>query len=110
MNLNLINEAISQVHDEITKINFNKVNWQNYTEQDFIREAAICICSSQMRYEVALAAGNRIANLNSIKNGNFYSSNDCLFEIQSVFTEPLTVNIEGIQRIIYPRFKNRIIY
>ena len=110
MILNKINNAITAVYDEITKLSNNNENWQKYSEQDFIREAAICICSSQMRYEVAVAAGNKIANLNSIKNGDFYLSERCINDIKTAFIEPLNVCIDLKQRTIYPRFKNRIVH
>lgn len=88
MKLNYINNAITAVYNEISKINCNSENWQQYSEIDLIREAVICICSSQMRYEVAVAAGNKIANLNSVINGDFYISDSFLDDINTAFLEP----------------------
>jgi N-glycosylase/DNA lyase len=109
MNIQLINETIASVCHEIAHSSERKLHWLEMGEVDYIREAAICICSSQMRYEVAEAAGNRIAKMDSLKQKDFYSSINTLHELENVFAEPLEMEINGKTRIGYPRFRNRTI-
>lgn len=109
MNIQLINETIASVCDEIAISPENKCYWHEMNEVDYIREAAICICSSQMRFEVATAAGNKIAQMNALKQKDFYLSNSTFFELSGIFDDPLEVNINNETRKLHPRFKNRII-
>jgi len=89
MNVQLINEAIASVCDEIAISSENDCYWDEMSEVDYIREASICICSSQMRFEVAAAAGNKIAQMDALRQENFYLSNSTLLELRDVFAEPL---------------------
>lgn len=109
MNVQLINEAIASVCHEITNSPEPNHHWHEMHEVDYVREAAICICSSQTRFEVAAAAGDRIANMDAFKQNDFYSSDNVLQELRSVFNEPLEVKIDGKIRRVYPRFKNRVL-
>ena len=107
MSVQLINEAIATVCHEIANLSEPNHHWDEMDEVDFIREAATCICSSQMRFEVAAVAGNRIAKMDAFKQKDFYSSGNTLQELRGVFAEPLEVKIDGEIRSVYPRFKNR---
>lgn len=109
MNIGLINETIASVCQEIMKTSGPKLDWQDMSEVDFVHEAAICICSSRMRFEVAEAAGNRISQMVSLKHRNFYSSTATLRELETIFDSPLEVVINQKTKVVYPRFKNRII-
>ncbi|MFI4910435.1 MAG: hypothetical protein ACIAQZ_02070 [Sedimentisphaeraceae bacterium JB056] len=71
MNIQHINAAIASVCHEIEITREQNLNWSEMDEVDYVREAAICICSSQIRFEVAAAAGERIAAMETLKKTNF---------------------------------------
>ncbi|HOK67558.1 MAG TPA: hypothetical protein PK054_12225 [Anaerohalosphaeraceae bacterium] len=110
INIGLINETIAAVCQEIAKTSKKKMDWHSLSEVDYVREATICICSSQMRFEIAEAAGNRVAQMESLKQRNFYSSITTLQEMEKIFDNPFDVNINGKARNIRPRFKNRYFF
>lgn len=109
MNIQRINDAIASVCNEIVTSEKKSRYWTMMDEVDYIREAVICVCSSQMRFEVAVAAGNRIASMSALKMMKSYHSSSIKDELNNIFREPLEVNFNNKLRTVFPRFRNRIL-
>lgn len=72
------------------------------TDCNLWRELSVCLLSSQVSYELALAAGDRIAELEILSNSKSTCVSAVTIRLQTVLREPMNVN--G-RRIVY-RFYN----
>jgi N-glycosylase/DNA lyase len=83
-------------------------SWRILTEEELLHEAAICMFSSQMVFEVAEAAANRLRErallrpCRRVTRGYSYEA-----RIVAALSEPLAVKRAGIVRYVRPRFRNR---
>ena len=60
MILGAINRTIRELCSEGGGTGYGKTGWQHLTEEELLYEACVCIFGSQMIYEVAVAAADRI--------------------------------------------------
>ena len=60
MNLSAINRAIRRVCYEVRSLCNDNPDWRLFTEEELLYEATICIFSSQMIFEVAVEAANKV--------------------------------------------------
>ncbi len=111
MNLSLINHTIRELCSEIDAINNEQSHWFLLDEEDLLHEAAVCIFSSQMIFEVALGAAKCIRShglMNdptSTKPKDYYQT-----QFEALLSKPVLVEINGEVRSSLPRFKNRLAY
>ena len=60
MNLAAINQTIKAMCPEVEALGVGNYNWRFLTEEELLYEAASCMFSSQMRFEVAVAAADHV--------------------------------------------------
>ena len=82
-------------------------NWCELSEERLFYEVAVCVFSSQMLFETAVATADRIHeeglfDWDSISNTSTYER-----KLLAVLCEPVSVYISGKTRKVRPRFKNR---
>lgn len=110
MNLFVINQTIQEMCLEVANIPQTKMNWRRLSEELILYEAAVCIFSSQMIFEVAEAAAKRILDFGLLRRryltGDFPDYKMLLLD---AWSEPLMVaNRAGFVREVRPRFRNRL--
>ena len=112
MNLNLINETIRATCNDIKAQVGPIINWQQLTEEELFYEVAICIFSSQMLFELAVATADRLQNLHLFRQQRYYfNPNDYRNSIIDALDYPIVIKTDiGTNRSVYPRFKNRFAY
>lgn len=110
MNLFVINRAIQEMCAEVIAVSETNLDWCSLTEEQLLYEAAVCMFSSQMVFEVAEAAAKRILE-QGLLGSKSLSAKVSEYESQliAVLSEPLTVtSAAGKCRQVKPRFKNRL--
>jgi N-glycosylase/DNA lyase len=110
MNLLILNRTIQEMCIEVNALCDKQQNWWEFTEEHLLREAAVCMFSSQMIFEVAEASVNAIAKKGLLEGGYVYGcAADYKSQLVSVLSEPITVKGNmGKSKKIRPRFKNRL--
>jgi len=107
--LGAINRTIRELCSEGVAIDDGKTGWQHLTEEELLYEACVCIFGSQMIYEVAVAAADRIRArgllAEALQIGQAPGYKERLVAVLSI---PLEVEVNGIFRKVRPRFKNRL--
>ncbi|WP_144011891.1 hypothetical protein [Geobacter sulfurreducens] len=110
MNLFVINRTIQEMCAEVVALSEAGLDWRSLTEEQLLHEAAVCMFSSQMVFEVAEAAAKTILEHGLLRR-DFLSTKISDYESQLVvvLTKPLTVtSATGKSRQVRPRFKNRL--
>lgn len=105
MNIVAVNRTIRVLCGEVRGHGRGLQDWQLRTEEELLHEACVCMFSSQMKFEVAEAAANRIKEqglLLATKTGDYEK------RLSMVLSDPLTVEQDGKIRQVRPRFKNRL--
>lgn len=109
MNLEAINRTIRELCAEVMETETPPTHWRTLTGEDILHEAVTCIFGSQMVFEVALAAANRIREDGFLGNPNSVSrKSDRGKAITKSLSVPLWVEVNGRPRKVLPRFKNRL--
>ncbi len=108
MNARIINHTIKEMCGEISDSKKFK-NWNKMSEENLFKEMAMCIFSSQLRFEIAEAIAHKLH-----KKGFFKISKENLNRIESyesemiqILSETITLNLDGKRKDVLPRFKNR---
>lgn len=110
MNLVALDHAIGALCSELGSLPRTETDWRLLAEEDLLHEATICIFGSQMLFEVAVAAANRVraSGLLSVdrvsRSASEYKA--CLL---TVLSDPLAVEINGEHHTMLPRFRNRLV-
>lgn len=110
MNLAAINQAIGEMCSEVQTLCDGRPDWRLLSEEELLHEAAICMFGSQMVFEVAVAAADRVRaagllSLDEITNMQF---RDYEARLREVLSEPLSFEFNGSCRQMVPRFRNRL--
>lgn len=110
MNLQIINRAIREICTEVTAISESTADWRVLTEEQLLYEAAVCMFSSQMVFEIAEAMAQKILECGLLRcHCHSVEIRDYESQVVSVLSEPLTVmDSKGNIRLVRPRFKNRL--
>lgn len=94
---------------EVSSLENTVPNWRSLGEEELLYEAAICVFSSQMLFEVAVAAADRVKGAGLLRTGNTVKwRRDYEARLAAVLSEPLSVEINGVRRQMLPRFRNRM--
>lgn len=103
-----INKTIQEMCAEVEATSKPHTDWQSLSEEQLMYEAAVCMFSSQMIFEVAAAAAGRIGE-HGLFNWSIISNETSDYEanLVAILCEPLSVEIDGKTRKMMPRFKNR---
>lgn len=107
-----INRTIREMCLEVEKYASGANDWFALSEEDLLREMTICLFSSQMVFEVAVAATNRIAEAGLLSKKEILNSEWPVYHhrLQLALATSLSVKIDGCERQILPRFRNRNIF
>lgn len=109
MNLAAINRTIRVMCSEVGSLGISVPNWRSLSEEDLLYEATVCVFGSQMLFEVAVAAADRVKELGLLRVGQTTRRRqDYEARLAAVLSEPLSVEINGIRRQMLPRFRNRL--
>jgi len=109
MMLDIINQTICMMCHEIKMKMFSVQSWHTMQEDDLLYEAAICIFGSQMVFEVAIAAADRLRERKLLRPV-LYDGTAGLLErkIACALSDPLHISSGDGMRAVRPRFKNRL--
>lgn len=105
MNMAAVDRTIRALCIEVKGSNQEVLDWQLRTEEELLHEACVCMFSSQMVFEVAEAAAQRIKDRGLLKAT---TSRDYEQRLVAVLGEPLDFERDGKIRHARPRFKNRL--
>jgi N-glycosylase/DNA lyase len=84
-------------------------NWQSLSEDALLHEAAVCMFSSQMIFEVAEEAARQLRAIGLLDSRALASSaQDYERHVASALCQPVTVEVAGITRCARTRFRNRL--
>lgn len=111
MNLIAINFTIQALCEEMINLEKTNISWQNCTEDELLYEVAFCIFSSQMLYEVAIAAADRLRGLHLLSHDRLdLLFLDSMYEemVRGAFVDPLHIEVNGVERMVKLRFRNRL--
>jgi len=109
MNICAIDRTIRAMCKEVEAMKPQHALWDSRTEKDLLYEAVVCIYSSQMIFEVAVAAADHLK-----AEGLLYRKK--IIEVKSEYehlvrealSSPLEVTIHGRQCQTMVRFRNRL--
>src|SRR3989339_147660 len=101
MNMTAVNRTIRALCTDVKDSAQEVLAWQLRTEEELLHEACVCMFSSQMLFEVAEAAAQRIKDCGLLKAT---TSKDYEQHIATVLGEPLAIERDGKIRHARPRF------
>lgn len=105
MNMTAVDRTIRALCTEV-KVSGRKIqDWQLRTEEELLHEVCVCMFSSQMVFEVAEAAAQRIKDhglLRATKHADYEQ------HLSAALSEPLAIERDGKIRHVRPRFRNRL--
>lgn len=110
MNVKAIERAIQVLCAEIQGDSPGTKDWQVRTEEELLHEACVCMFSSQMVFEVAEAAAQRLKDqelLNEERRSE--KRNEYEKRLLAALDEPLAVERGGTIQYVRPRFRNRLV-
>lgn len=109
MNVTSVDRTIRVLCAEIQHGDQNVQDWQLRTEEELLCEACVCIFSSQMIFEVAEAAAQRLKALGLLQESRYKNSRleyeQCLLDVLS---KPILIEWNGKIRHVRLRFHNRL--
>lgn len=110
MSVAIINQTIRAMCSEVKAQESSLQEWQFMTEEGLLYEAAICIISSQILFEMAVATADHLRELGLIRPGlRGESAEEFERRVADALSEPLfMIDSKGAQRWVRPRFKNRL--
>ena len=110
MNLAAINQTIQAMCPEVEALGVNNYNCRSLTEEELLYEAASCMFSSQMRFEVAVAAADlvRASGLLSWEEISTREFVNYEARLQTLLSKPVSIEVNGSRRQMRPRFRNRL--
>ena len=109
MNVAAIDSTIQALCAQIENTDHGIPAWHQLPECHLLREACVCVFSSQMLFEVAKAAADRINDehlLTHAASPPNRSAHERL--LRTALTTPLTVRVNDRLRQVRPRFPNRM--
>lgn len=105
MNMTAVDRTIRVLCADVKSSAQKVLDWQLHTEEELLHEACVCMFSSQMVFEVAEAAAQRIKDRGLLKAT---TSKDYEQRLATILGEPLAIERDGKIRHARPRFKNRL--
>jgi N-glycosylase/DNA lyase len=107
MNIATLDNVIRQMCEEVSKSSDPQHCWDSRSEEDLLYEIAVCILSSQVVFEMAVACADalRAASLFCKRNLKRPDYEGLVLETLS---KPVTYLSNDTERKSLPRFKNRL--
>lgn len=107
--LSAINRTIRVMCSEVGSLGSSVPDWRALSEEELLYEATVCVFGSQMLFEVAVAAADRVKEAGLLRIGRTIKRRqDYEVRLAAVLSESVSVEINGIRRQILPRFRNRL--
>jgi N-glycosylase/DNA lyase len=104
-----LDHTIRVLCDEVKNSDRSDHDWRLLTEEELLHEAAICMFSSQMVFEVAESAANRLKERALLRPpGRTVRGDGYEASLVAALSEPLEVERGGTVRYVLPRFRNRL--
>lgn len=104
-----LNQAVRAMCHEVQSTSKKPLDWHSLTEEELLYEMAVCVFSSQLLFEVAVAMADRlkIKGLLQVKDSCFDPE---AYEASVVYalSHPVEVLSDGKVRSTMPRFRNRL--
>ncbi len=86
-----------------------RISWENRTEKDLLYDSVVCVFSSQMIFEVAIAAADRLKAVGLLHRVRIVGAQlEYEHLVRETLNYPLEVTIHGRQRQTMVRFRNRL--
>lgn len=110
MTVAVINQIIRAMCSEVQAQALAERNWKHMAEEELLYEAATCIFSSQMVFEMAVATANRLRERKLLLPApGRRSAGVVQRQIVDALSDPLPVPFgDGTEQWVRPRFKNRL--
>jgi hypothetical protein len=103
MSLASINRTIRALCFEVDAVSDARTNWRNLSEIDLLYEAVVCMFSSQMMFEVSVAAADRLKVLGLLCGGKMGVAHlNYEARLLEALSYPLEVEINGTHRTMMP--------
>lgn len=108
MSLTAVNNTIRALCVEVDSLSECVPNWRSLSEDQLLYEATVCILGSQTMFETAVAAADRLKSF-GLLSWKKISSLSFEYEerIVNALSSPVAINIDGKNRFVLPRFRNR---
>jgi len=110
MSIEFINKTIRHMCSEISAEPMLQSGWKSMSEAELLHEVAVCVCGSQMLFELAVAIADRLRDdallrPEAVKDGLQNLEGRMLASL----SQPVDVHLpDGSRKIYRPRFKNRL--
>lgn len=110
MSIRAIDQTIRHMCTEFSAELPHASVWEELTEAELLYEVAVCVCGSQMLFELAIAIADRLRNLELLEPEAVAGGLDALeARLADALALPVNVTLQnGIQKSLRPRFKNRL--
>ncbi len=110
MSLQIINNAIKAMCEEVESQPKPEKKWEQMTELQLLYEVVVCIASSQMLYEMAVAIADHLNACQLLKpNDGSYCQFKHANNIVQCLSKPIMQrDQDGCSRMVKPRFKLRL--
>lgn len=105
MNMVAVDRTIRVMCTEVKANDRGLLDWQLRTEEELLFESCVCMFSSQMVFEVAEAAAQRIKDRGLLRKAKL---DDYEHQLSAALSETLSVERGGQIRQVRPRFRNRL--
>lgn len=110
MSIGIINQTIRYMCAEISAEPPHSSNWSHMPETQLLHEVAVCVCGSQMLFELALAIADRLRD-EGLLQPDAVAEGFVVLESRmiSALASPVCVALsDGNRKTHRPRFKNRL--
>lgn len=107
MDLIVIDKTIQGMCSEITDNTQTGITWQGLNESDLNYHAIVCVFGSQLVYEMAIAAAERIKSAGLLTIPEMESRESYRSMLLDALSPPMHYKYQGHDRISGMRFKNR---
>lgn len=110
MTVSIINQTIRAMCSEVQAQTSAERNWKLMAEDELLYEVAVCIFSSQMVFEVAVATADHLLERKLLSTVQHRTSAAVIErKVANALSDPLPIrSCDGAQRWVRPRFKNRL--
>lgn len=110
MSIEFINQTIRHMCSEISAEPVPRSSWKSMSEAELLHEVAVCVCGSQMLFELAVAIADRLRDDTLLQpaavKGGFQ---DLEGRMLASLSRPVGVPLpDGSLKNYRPRFKNRL--
>ncbi len=105
MNMVAVDRTIRMMCTQVENRDRGLLDWQLRTEEELLLEACVCMFSSQMVFEVAEAAAQRVKDRGLLRSAKL---DDYERQLSAALSETLSVERGSLIRQVRPRFRNRL--